>query len=82
MNFFDQWAGQAWTQGIPQTGPGGGIGAGSLLQNGKDDNSLGEHDAGLGGHHHVGDRNKPAGHRRYRDYPSTPRTSRQQMPLV
>lgn len=42
MNFFDQWAGQAWTQGLPQTGPGGGIGVGSLLQNGKDDNSLGE----------------------------------------
>ena len=42
MNFFDQWAGQAWTQGLPQTGPGGGIGRGSLLEDGKDDNSLGE----------------------------------------
>ena len=42
MNFFDQWAGQAWTQGLPQTGPGGGIGVGSLLEDGKDDNSLGE----------------------------------------
>jgi uncharacterized repeat protein (TIGR01451 family) len=42
MNFFDQWAGQAWTQGLPQTAPGGGIGLGSLLEDGKDDNSLGE----------------------------------------
>ena len=42
MNFFDQWAGQAWTQGLPQTGPGGGVGVGSLLEDGKDDNSLGE----------------------------------------
>ncbi len=42
MNFFDQWAGQAWTQGLPQTAPGGGIGSGSLLEDGKDDNSLGE----------------------------------------
>ncbi|MCQ8893624.1 MAG: glycosyl hydrolase [Methanolinea sp.] len=42
MNFFDQWAGQAWTQGLPQTGPGGGVGIGSLLEDGKDDNSLGE----------------------------------------
>ncbi|MCX6693622.1 MAG: glycosyl hydrolase [Methanomicrobiales archaeon] len=42
MNFFDQWAGQAWTEGLPQTGPGGGIGVGSLLEDGKDDNSLGE----------------------------------------